>query len=62
MAKKGCMNMDVHRMKGILMLVVGLLVLANVYWSFLSWGAFIGILFVVLGLIKSLMPYKKSKK
>jgi uncharacterized membrane protein HdeD (DUF308 family) len=51
-----------HKMKGVGMLVLGLLILANAYWGFLTWAAFIGVLFVLSGLLKFLMPYKKGKK
>lgn len=51
-----------HKMKGVGMLILGLLILANAYWGFLTWAAFIGILFVLGGLLKFLMPCKKDKK
>ena len=47
-----------HKMKGWGMIVVGLLVLANVYWPFLDWGTFIGILLVLAGISKLAMPHK----
>lgn len=52
----GCCMM--HKMKGWGMIVVGLLVLANVYWPFLDWGTFIGILLVLAGISKLAMPHK----
>jgi uncharacterized membrane protein HdeD (DUF308 family) len=48
------------RMKGAMMLVVGILVLVNVYWQFLDWATFIGVLFVLGGLIKLIMPSCKK--
>ena len=51
-----------HKMKGVAMLVLGLLILANVYLEFLTWAAFIGALLVLGGLLKLLMPHKKRRK
>lgn len=47
-----------HKKKATGMLILGVLVLANVYWSMLSWGAFIGFVLVLLGFLKLLMPHK----
>jgi len=47
-----------HKGKGGMMLVLGLLVLANAYWSVLSWAMFIGVVLVLGGLCKMLMPKK----
>ena len=44
------------RMKGVMMLVVGVLVLVNVYWQFLDWATFVGVLLVLGGLMKLAMP------
>ena len=38
------------------LLIVGVLVLANAFWSFLDWGVFIGLLLVLVGLLKLLKP------
>jgi uncharacterized membrane protein HdeD (DUF308 family) len=51
-----------HKMKGVGMLILGLLILANALWPFLTWGAFIGALLVLGGFIKLLMPHKKGRK
>lgn len=40
------------------MLVVGLLILANAYWSVMGWGYFVGGLAVIGGLLKMFMPCK----
>lgn len=40
--------------KGVMMLIVGLLVLANTYWAIVSWDYFIGIILVLAGIIKLL--------
>jgi uncharacterized membrane protein HdeD (DUF308 family) len=51
-----------HMMKGVGMLILGLLILANAYWGFLTWAGFIGALLFLGGLIKLLMPHKKGRK
>jgi uncharacterized membrane protein HdeD (DUF308 family) len=51
-----------HKMKGAGMLVLGLLILANVYWGFLNWATFIGALLALGGLLKWLMLCCKKKK
>jgi uncharacterized membrane protein HdeD (DUF308 family) len=51
-----------HKMKGTGMLILGLLILANAYWGFLTWGAFIGALLFLGGFIKLVMPHKKRRK
>lgn len=56
------MHDEMHKMKGVGMLVFGLLVLANAYWGFLTWAAFIGALFTLGGLLKLFMPMKKRRK
>ncbi len=38
--------------KGVKALILGLLVLANVQWSIVSWGAFVGIILILAGLVK----------
>lgn len=47
-----------HKGKGVMMLILGLLVLANSYWYFLDWAMFIGLILVLGGLVKMLMPKK----
>ncbi|MFZ1971119.1 MAG: hypothetical protein WAU65_03000 [Candidatus Nanoarchaeia archaeon] len=47
-----------HKMKGVGILLIGLLVLSNVYWPFLDWGTFIGIILVLAGIAKLVMPHK----
>jgi len=51
-----------HKMKGVGMLVLGLLILANAYLEFLTWAGFLGVLLVLGGLLKLLMPMKKRRK
>ena len=51
-----------HRMKGVGMLVLGLLIWANAYWSYFKWGVFFGALLALGGLLKLLMPCKKRRK
>jgi len=43
------------------LVVLGLLVLANEYWSVMSWPYFIGGLAVLGGLLKMLLPCKCCK-
>ena len=50
-----------HKGKGVAMLVLGLLVVANAYWMFLDWATFIGALLVLGGLLKLVMPHKKHR-
>lgn len=55
-------EMHGHKYKGVAMLVLGLLVLANAYWSYFKWGVFFGALLALGGLLKLLMPCKKRRK
>ena len=57
MARKRGKGMNFHMMKGLGMVLLGLLILANVYWYVLSWWAFVGAVFVLFGLIKLIMPH-----
>lgn len=41
-----------RKMMGYKMLVLGVLVLANNYWSVVSWPNFIGIVAVIAGIVK----------
>ncbi len=51
-----------HRFKSWGSLVVGLLVIANAYWGFLTWDYFIGGLLALFGLIKLLIPVKRRRR
>ncbi len=51
-----------HKYKGVGMLVLGLLILANVYWELFSWAAFIGGLLALAGFLKLVMPTKKRRR
>jgi len=51
-----------HKYKGVGMLVLGLLILANVYLEFLSWGAFVGGVLALAGFLKLVMPCKKGRR
>jgi len=53
-ACKGCF--------GTKMIVLGLIVLANAYWNFLSWATLIGILLILAGIIKFAMPCRCKAK
>ncbi len=49
--------------KGVMMVILGALILANVYWIKLGWGAFVGGVFVLGGLAKMTHGCKcKGKK
>jgi len=37
-------------------LLLGLLILANTYWMLVTWDYFIGIVLVLTGLLKMIMP------
>jgi len=50
-----------HKGKGVGMLVLGLLIVANDYWGFLDWATFIGALLVLGGFLKLTMPHKKHR-
>jgi len=50
------------RWMGVKMLILGLLVLANIFWAQLYWGTFIGGVLVLWGLIEMLMPGCKMCK
>lgn len=57
--KKGLMECCMgHKGKGMIMLILGVLVLGNVYWFMLSWPVFFGWLLVLAGVLKMLMPNK----
>ena len=51
-----CMDGYCHNCRGWKKLVLGLVVLANVYWPFAEWATLIGILLVLGGLMKLVMP------
>ena len=44
-----------HGKKAVGAIIVGLLVIANAYWGFLSWDYFIGGLLILGGVVKLLM-------
>jgi uncharacterized membrane protein HdeD (DUF308 family) len=46
--------------KGCKMLVLGALVLINVYWPMVSWSKFIGGVLILAGLLKLATPYCKG--
>ena len=51
-------DMCMHKQMGGGMLVLGVLILINVYWPMLTWAAFIGWVAVLGGIAKLLMPHK----
>ncbi len=62
MARKGMMMGHMHKCKGISMIVLGLLVIGNVYWQVVDWGTFIGGILVLAGFMKLVMPHKGMMK
>ena len=56
MAKEMC---EGHKGKGVMMLILGLLVLANAYWSAIDWAMFIGAVLTLGGVCKMAMRAKK---
>jgi uncharacterized membrane protein HdeD (DUF308 family) len=70
MPRKSSKNMDMamyhgeccasHKTwKGVKMLILGLLVLANVKWAVVDWFTFVGIIIALKGLIKIVKPMHK---
>ena len=52
----GEMHSKHMKMWGLKMIILGLLVLANAYWLILDWSLFIGVILIIAGLAKLLMP------
>jgi len=46
------------RKKGLMMLLVGIILMANAYLNFLSWWMLIGVLVALGGLLKLIIPMK----
>ena len=55
-----CCEAHVRKM-GTCMLILGIAVLANVYWEFVRWGIFAAIVLIFAGLWKLLKPVNKCK-
>ncbi len=56
-------HMGMHmKHKGAMMVVLGALILLNVYWLELTWGAFVGGILVLGGLAKMIFMGKYKKK
>jgi uncharacterized membrane protein YjjB (DUF3815 family) len=53
---EGCRMGWCHRCHGVKLFIVGLLILANVYWINWPWWTFVGALFVLGGLVKMAWP------
>jgi uncharacterized membrane protein HdeD (DUF308 family) len=57
--KKGMMECCMgHKGMGFATLVLGALILGNVYWAWMSWAMFVGWALVLAGFLKMLMPNK----
>jgi uncharacterized membrane protein HdeD (DUF308 family) len=52
-----CWGGKCHACHGGTLFILGLIVLANVYWPFLSWGVLIGLLLVLGGILKWVKPH-----
>ena len=52
MKKMDKKHMGMYKHKGVAMLILGALILANVYWIELEWGVFVGGVFILGGLVK----------
>ena len=62
MAMHGECCCEMHkRAKGIKMLILGLLIVANAYLNIVSWWQFAGILVALAGLMKMLMPMHRCE-
>lgn len=46
----------IHKKKGIMMFILGLLVLGNAYYAYMRWDIFIGTLLILAGILKLIMP------
>jgi uncharacterized membrane protein HdeD (DUF308 family) len=63
MAKKeGMMGCCMHKAKGIGMVILGLLILGNVYWEIVDWPMFWGWILIILGALKIFMPHQHYMK
>lgn len=56
-----CPGCHGKKSKGWTMLILGIIALINAYMPFMSWGALIGIVLVILGIIKLAMPCECCK-
>lgn len=56
--KEGMMGCCMHKGKGVAIIVLGLLILGNFYWSVVDWVVFWGWILVIAGLLKMVMPHK----
>ena len=52
-----CVGGSCHRCWGMMALIVGALILLNVYYIRFDWAVFIGGLFVLKGLVKLVWPH-----
>jgi len=57
MNKKDLEHMQMHKKKkGAMMLILGLIILINAYWPFISWWGLLGLVVALAGLKKLIMP------
>ena len=63
--KRGMINakhLSMHKMMGLKILIIGILVLANLYWFNFSWPLVIGWTLVILGIAKLIMHCCHKKR
>jgi hypothetical protein len=51
-----------HGFKTAMIIIIGLLIIANAYFGFMTWDYFVGGILVLLGLIKLMMPHKHHRR
>ena len=57
MSKDDMEHWKMHKKKkGWAMLILGIVVLVNVYWPFMSWWGLLGVVLVLVGIKKLAMP------
>jgi len=59
-AMRMCCESHMRKM-GVCVLILGLAVLANVYWEFVRWGIFAAAVLIIAGLWKLLKPISPCK-
>jgi len=57
--KEECCHGHMHKGMGGGLVLIGLLVLANAYWSVVTWSTFLGAVLILAGICKMAMRMKK---
>lgn len=55
MPRKSSRGMNVAKDVG--MLVIGLLILSNALWPYVTWGVFVGAVVAIVGFLKLVIPH-----